>query len=204
MPNALRSLGKAFFPFSPASGTHGAQKRAKAHRPCLLQDHARVSFMVSSFLACASRGETPRERWRVEPGAAAVLHAGRDAPPAMYRRVKCQAGGQGSAWPLIARNLLFDPLRAAPKRSRYQFRKSGVDQSTVRGGPQAEHGPDPAVISTAVSAQAVCRPPALIGSLLCSPFCVGKQQQHSLLFFSLLGVLGPGSGPTLCLQPSTP
>jgi len=128
---------------------------------------------------------------------------GRDAPSAMYRGLKCQAGGQGSAWPLIARNLLFDPLRAVSRRSRYQFRKSGADQSTVRGGPQAEHGPDPAVISTPVNAQAVCRPPALIGSSLCSPFCVGKQQ-HSLLFFSLSGVLGPGSGPTLCLQPSTP
>ena len=31
--NALRRLGKAFFSFSPASGTHGAQKRAKAHSP---------------------------------------------------------------------------------------------------------------------------------------------------------------------------
>ena len=33
MPNALRSLDKAFFPFSPASGTHGSQKRAQAHSP---------------------------------------------------------------------------------------------------------------------------------------------------------------------------
>jgi len=33
MPNALRSLDKAFFSFSPALGTHGAQKRAKAHAP---------------------------------------------------------------------------------------------------------------------------------------------------------------------------
>ncbi len=31
--NALCSLGKAFFSFSPALGTHGAQKRAKAHIP---------------------------------------------------------------------------------------------------------------------------------------------------------------------------
>jgi len=51
MPNASRSLDKAFFPFSPALGTHGAQKRAKAHRPVLLQDHPRVSFMVSGFPA---------------------------------------------------------------------------------------------------------------------------------------------------------
>ena len=46
MPIALRSLGKAFFSFSPALGTHGAQKRAKAHIPGLLQDHARVSFIL--------------------------------------------------------------------------------------------------------------------------------------------------------------
>jgi len=51
--NALRSLDKAFFSFSPALGTHGAQKRAKAHVPGLLQDHARVSFIVSGFPACA-------------------------------------------------------------------------------------------------------------------------------------------------------
>ena len=31
--NALRCLAKAFFSFSPAFGTHGAQKRAKAHAP---------------------------------------------------------------------------------------------------------------------------------------------------------------------------
>jgi len=33
IPNALRPRGKAFFSFSPALGTHGAQKRAKAHSP---------------------------------------------------------------------------------------------------------------------------------------------------------------------------
>jgi len=70
MPNALRFVGKAFFSFSSASGTHGAQKRAKAHSPGLLQDHARVSFRLSSlggsflggtgFPACATRGGTPR------------------------------------------------------------------------------------------------------------------------------------------------
>ena len=49
MPNALRSLDKAFFPFSPALATHGAQERAKAHIPGLLQDHARVSFILSGF-----------------------------------------------------------------------------------------------------------------------------------------------------------
>jgi len=32
-PSALRSFGKAFFPFSPVLETHGAQKRAKAHAP---------------------------------------------------------------------------------------------------------------------------------------------------------------------------
>jgi len=49
-PSALRSFGKAFFPFSPALETHGAQKGAKAHSPGLLRDHARVSFMVSGLL----------------------------------------------------------------------------------------------------------------------------------------------------------
>jgi len=53
MPKALRSLDKAFFPFSPALETHGAQKRAKAHISGLLQDRGRVSFMVSGFPACA-------------------------------------------------------------------------------------------------------------------------------------------------------
>jgi len=55
MPNAPRSLDKAFFPFSLALEAHGAQKRAKAHSPGLLQQHARVSFMVSGFPACAAR-----------------------------------------------------------------------------------------------------------------------------------------------------
>jgi len=45
--NALRSLGKAFFSFSPALETHGAQKRAKAHSPRPFQGYARVSFVVS-------------------------------------------------------------------------------------------------------------------------------------------------------------
>ena len=36
MPDALRSPDKAFFPFSPAQGTHGAQKRAKARIPGFL------------------------------------------------------------------------------------------------------------------------------------------------------------------------
>jgi len=53
IPSALRSLDRAFFSFSPASGTNGAQKRAKAHIPGPLQDHARVSFIVSAFPACA-------------------------------------------------------------------------------------------------------------------------------------------------------
>ena len=48
-PNALRPLGKAFFSFSPALGTHGAQKRAKAHRPGPFQGYARVSFILSGF-----------------------------------------------------------------------------------------------------------------------------------------------------------
>jgi len=60
MPNALRPVGKAFFSFSPALETHGAQKRAKAHIPGLLQDHARVSFIVSGFPACATEAPTCR------------------------------------------------------------------------------------------------------------------------------------------------
>jgi len=32
-PNGLRPLESAFFSFSPALETHGAQKRAKAHSP---------------------------------------------------------------------------------------------------------------------------------------------------------------------------
>ena len=59
-PSALPPFGKAFFSFSPAFEAHGAQKRAKAHIPGLLQDHARVSFMTSGFPACATRGGTPR------------------------------------------------------------------------------------------------------------------------------------------------
>jgi len=55
MPSALRSLDKAFFSFSPAFGTHGAQKRAKAHIPGLLQDDARVSFIVSRRSSSQSR-----------------------------------------------------------------------------------------------------------------------------------------------------
>jgi len=46
-PSALRSFGKAFFSFSPASGTHGAQKRAKAHSPGSYKAHPRVSIIVS-------------------------------------------------------------------------------------------------------------------------------------------------------------
>ena len=52
--NALRFLGKAFFSFSPALGTHGAQKRARAHSPGPFQGHARVSFTVSGLKACAA------------------------------------------------------------------------------------------------------------------------------------------------------
>jgi len=72
-PSALRFLGKAFFSFSPALETHGAQKRAKAHSPRPFQAHARVSFMVSGFqpvLAAVGcrRGASPREKTkRPEP-----------------------------------------------------------------------------------------------------------------------------------------
>jgi len=46
-PNALRPLQRAFFSFSPASETHGAQRRATAHSPGLLQAHARHSLRLS-------------------------------------------------------------------------------------------------------------------------------------------------------------
>ena len=55
MPNALRPLGKAFFSFSPALETHGAQKRAKAHSPGPFQGYPQVSFILSGFLACAKQ-----------------------------------------------------------------------------------------------------------------------------------------------------
>ena len=64
-PNAFRPLAKAFFSFSPALETHGAQKRAKAHSPGLLQDHARVSFIVSGFLACGPRREVPNPKFQI-------------------------------------------------------------------------------------------------------------------------------------------
>jgi len=51
-----RPLGKAFFPFSPAFGTHGAQKRAKAHSPGPSEDPARVSLIVS--------GHGKEQEWR--------------------------------------------------------------------------------------------------------------------------------------------
>jgi len=54
MPKALRPLGKAFFSFSPALETHGAQKRAKAHRPGPIQGYPRVSFIPSGFVACVA------------------------------------------------------------------------------------------------------------------------------------------------------
>jgi len=49
--NAPHSLDKAFFSFSPALGTHGAQKRARAHSPGPFQANAPVSFMVSGVPA---------------------------------------------------------------------------------------------------------------------------------------------------------
>ncbi len=48
---------KAFFSFSPASGTNGAQKRAKASGPGPFQNRPRLSRIVSGFPAFAvSRG----------------------------------------------------------------------------------------------------------------------------------------------------
>jgi len=56
MTNALCPLDKAFFSFLPAFEAHGAQKRAKAHSPGVLQDDARVSFVVSGFRVRADAG----------------------------------------------------------------------------------------------------------------------------------------------------
>jgi len=104
--NASRSLGKAFFSFSPALGTHGAQKRAKAHIPGLLQDHARVSLIVSGFpaysclsggtgfRACGTRGGTPRLHGALCEGR--VVGARYIVPERRARRPRAPtAGGTG-------------------------------------------------------------------------------------------------------------
>jgi len=61
IPSALCPLDKAFFSFSPASGTHGAQKRAKAHPP-LPPSRPRAGFLHGLKLS-------------------SLCIAGRDAPP---------------------------------------------------------------------------------------------------------------------------
>jgi len=76
-------LTKHSFSFSPALGTHGAQKRAKAHIPGLVQDHARVSLIVSGFPTCAQCG--PRRPAYSMHGSAVSLRAARPGA----RRLAC-------------------------------------------------------------------------------------------------------------------
>jgi len=84
-PSALRPFGKAFFSFSPPSGSHDAKKRAKAHTPNSISRpttgflhtlrlptpllcfwwHRLCSLGCNllggtGFPACATRGGTPR------------------------------------------------------------------------------------------------------------------------------------------------
>jgi len=61
IPSALCPLDKAFFSFSPALGTHGAQKRAKAHPPPP-PSRPRAGFLHTLRLSslCLARGGTPR------------------------------------------------------------------------------------------------------------------------------------------------
>jgi len=85
MANASRSLGKAFFSFSPAFGTHGAQKRAKAHAPQSISRQAGASCTGARSPTCTPcrRVTTPARR-RLARGrpAGSPLRAGRDAAPA--------------------------------------------------------------------------------------------------------------------------
>ena len=75
----LRRFDKAFFSFSPVLEIHGAQKRAKAHSPGPLRDHAPVSFVLLAFPACA--------RARTIASKAAI-----PAPPTPWRRARTISG----------------------------------------------------------------------------------------------------------------
>jgi len=106
-PNAFRALGKAFFSSSPALGTHGAQKRAKAHIPGLLQDRARASFMVSGFpasntgltVAQAFQPPMPVSRWHRLSSLQCRSHGGTGFPASNADLTVAQA---------------FQPVRARP------------------------------------------------------------------------------------------
>jgi len=95
MPSALRSLGKAFFPFSPASGTHGAQKRAKAH------SRKSLSTPTSGLLHCLRlSGMFFSARWHrlsslCRP--AVLAHAGGARGPRPERARQCRAPTGGTS-----------------------------------------------------------------------------------------------------------
>jgi len=127
-PNAFRPLAKGFFSFSPALETHGAQKRAKAHSPGLLQDHARVSFIVSGFpaysclsggtgfQACGTRGETPRlqDRLLMAPAAGTAVPCPYIRSRTARKRItdRLHAHPQGPPEALVAQ--AFQPVRYTP------------------------------------------------------------------------------------------
>jgi len=103
-PAVYRPLAKAFFSFSPASGTHGAQERAKAHSPGPLQDHAGVSFIVSGFpalLGAFSFGGTGFPACAPSPPFPWLRLGGTGFPACARRGVRRPAySGHGSALPL--------------------------------------------------------------------------------------------------------
>ena len=101
--NTSRSLGKAFFSFSRAFGTHGAQKRAKAHAPQSIL-RPTPDFLHSlklparllwfwwhrlSSLCCGRRAASPLQDWVVVRRW--VAGAGTVARP--YRFGPCGLGG---------------------------------------------------------------------------------------------------------------
>ena len=104
IPNAFCPLDRAFFSFSPALGTHGAQERAKAHSPGSFKAHPRVSFIVSGFPACA-------------PRAASLVARGHGSavPLAALMRVHLRSSAVSSTLPLVAMLCAPTRLRDAPR-----------------------------------------------------------------------------------------
>jgi len=107
-PNAFRALGKAFFSFSPALETHGAQERAKAHAAGFISAPTTgLSHTLGlstwllwfwwhrlSSLCFGRRAASPLQDWRMAPRW--VAGAGTGARP--YRVWRGGAGGlQGQA-----------------------------------------------------------------------------------------------------------
>jgi len=95
MPSALRSLGKAFFSFSPALGTPCAQKRAKAH------SRKSLSTPTSGLLHCLRlSGMFFSARWHrlsslCRP--AVLAHAGGARGPRPERARQCRAPTGGTS-----------------------------------------------------------------------------------------------------------